>query len=103
MVKVNSWFIFKIFKEYDHTWLQSDPRSWHKDENYIKMKQKIKNITCINDCCERAIKLAQDFIKIARLEDKFQDAILCFKEHRENHQYDHGKWVKENLDKLIKM
>ena len=64
------------------------------------MKQKIKNIKCINDCCERPFKIAQDFIKIARLEDKFQDAILCFKEHRENHQYDHGK---ENLDKLIKM
>ena len=64
------------------------------------MKEKIKRIVCVNDCCERSIKLAQDFIHVARLENRFQDAILCFKNHREAHPFsDHGKG---ELDLIIK-
>ena len=49
-------------------------------QNIIYEKRKtITKIVGINDAFERRIKLAQDVISVARIGNKFQDALICFK------------------------
>ena len=102
LVSHDSWFLFTIFDEFDYTWLKHSPETWTQNEHYIQMKEKIRKIVCINDCCERSIKLAQDFISVARIENKFQDALICFKNHRELHPFNNtGHWKKKDLEKML--
>ena len=102
LVSNNSWFLFQVFGEFGHDWLNKSPLTWKANENYVQMQKKIKNIVCINDACERGIKIAKDYINISRIENRFQDAILCYKNHRELHPFNNtGHWSKEDLNNLL--
>lgn len=41
--------------------LQQDPASWPEDAEYCKGKKKVSALRVINDCAERAVKLASDY------------------------------------------
>ena len=72
-------------------------------QNIIYEKRKtITKIVGINDAFERRIKLAQDVISVARIENKFRDALICFKNHRELHPFNNtGHWKKKDLEKML--
>ena len=45
----------------DPGFLTKSPSVWHECQDYITAKQKIMGLKVINDCAERAVKLATDF------------------------------------------
>jgi len=45
----------------DRGFLTKSPSVWHECPDYITAKQKIMGLKVINDCAERAVKLATDF------------------------------------------
>ena len=95
----NSWLIFKIVP-YLSKWLESPPDLWTHDSDYKNMQRFIKRLVCVNDCCERAIKLVKDFIDSTIKEEKLQDILLVLKEHRVNFPFYKCNWSKEILNKL---
>ena len=99
LINHNSWHIFKVFDVKD-SWLRENPQTWADNEDYNKLKSVLKNLVSVNDCCERAIKIAQDFIDVGRKEQKYQDIVVVLKHHREMHPYTHH-WDKKYLEKLL--
>src|SRR2546425_162691 len=47
--------------EIDPTFLIDDPATWSSCPAYIDAKKKVASMKVINDCAERAVKLATDF------------------------------------------
>ena len=45
----------------DPTFLTDDPATWPSRPAYVDAKQKVVSMKVINDCAERAVKLATDF------------------------------------------
>ena len=45
----------------DPTFLKDDPATWPSCPAYVDAKQKVASMKVINDCTERAVKLATDF------------------------------------------
>jgi hypothetical protein len=41
--------------------LHGSPSAWSQSPNYVSVKQKVMGLKVINDCAERAVKLATDF------------------------------------------
>ena len=67
-------------------------------QNIIYEKRKtITKIVGINDAFERRIKLAQDVISVARIGNKFQDALICFKNRPFNNT---SHWKKKDLEDI---
>ena len=64
------------------------------------MKQKVEKILCVNDCCERAIKLVQDFVHSTLKEEKLQDSLLVYKDNRRAFDFESSRWSKRVLNTL---
>ena len=59
-----------------------DP-NWRKYPKYIKIEMALKNLTPIDDSCERALALATKFNgHIARDEEQYQNLVLVVEAHR---------------------
>ena len=62
--------------------LLSDP-DWRQYPEYIKIKMTLKNLTPINESCERALALATKFNgHITRDEQQYQNLVLVIEAHR---------------------
>ena len=67
-------------------------------QNIIYEKRKtITKIIGINDAFEIRIKLARDVISVARIGNKFQDALICFKNNPFNNT---SHWKKNDLEDI---
>ena len=93
-VGANSWLLFNVFN-YSADWLQRNVDEWSLSEEYRLMKQKVEKILCVNDCCERAIKLVQDFVHSTLKEEKLQDSLLVYKDNRRAFDFESSRWSKK--------
>ena len=51
-------------------------------ESFAKFKLFVKQLTCVNDCAERNIRLIQDFMSGYKSEDMKQNLMLVAKDNR---------------------
>ena len=63
LVGENSWMIFHVLG-LSHDWLEQDPSKWCEDKDYCVAEEWVRTAKVVNDSCERAIKLIQDYCNI---------------------------------------
>ena len=65
----------------DPAFLSGDPLTWLECPEYISAKQKITSLRVINDCAERAVKLATDFNNILTHDESERQLVFQIVEH----------------------
>lgn len=64
-----------------HTFLKSDPETWAEQQDYQKAKEVVSNVRVVNDCAERAVKLATDFNAVLTKDEDQRQLIFQLVEH----------------------
>ena len=59
----NSWTLFHILGV-GTDWLELEPSKWSEDIYYCEARDWVRTAKVVNDSCERAIKMIQDFCNI---------------------------------------
>ena len=80
LVGPQSWLLLKVADVPD-----GEVVKWIKGEgieSFAKFKLFVKQLTCVNDCAERNIRLIQDFISGYKSEDMKQNLMLVAKDNR---------------------
>ena len=75
LVGEKSWMIFHVL-ELSHEWLRQDPSKWCEDEDYCAAEEWVRTAKVVNDSCERAIKLIQDFCNILTTDSYLRRGLL---------------------------
>jgi len=57
---------------------------WSSNDSYKRGKEVVDGLKVVNDHAERAVKLIQDYNKIVRSEQHFQDLLLSVNDHRKS-------------------
>ena len=55
---------------------------WEENEFYLNAKNVVKNFRIVNDSAERGVKLGNDFIDSAKLEDRYQNVLQVVENDR---------------------
>ena len=66
---------FKRFK-INTDFLEIDPSEWKSNSNFMKALKVIENLTVVNDCAERGVKLISDFSKVLTSDENQKQALL---------------------------
>ena len=84
-VDMNSKVFFRALKlsaEYQ----AHDPKTWCKNDDYLRYKAIIKSLRVVNDTAERGVKLITEFCNdLTRDEKQRQGMLIVIAEHRKNH------------------
>ena len=76
---LNLFCALKLSKEF----LKSDPETWSSNQDYILAQEKVSALRVVNDCAERAIKLATDFnLALTHDEEQRQLIFQVVEQHR---------------------
>jgi len=79
LVGVDSWFTIARL-QIDSTFLQLPVDEWEATAAYVTSAENVAAVNVVNDCAERGVKLASDFVDTARSDEHFQN-ILQVVEH----------------------
>ena len=77
----DSWQFLKHLK-INPTFLTKPVVSWMEDMNYVQGKEKVDALKVVNDSAERGVKLANDFLLSARLEENYQNVLQVVENDR---------------------
>ena len=69
----------------DIIFLEKSPRTWPDCPEYIAVKQRIVNLKVINDCAERAVKLASDCNNTLTHNEEQHQLVLQIVEYHRQH------------------
>lgn len=70
----------------------ADPSTWNEREDFQHAKQIVSKLRVINDCAERAIKLATDFnLTLTHDEEQRQAIFQIIEHHRKQYPAPHKK------------
>nr|XP_047127458.1 uncharacterized protein LOC124808434 isoform X1 [Hydra vulgaris] len=100
LVTENSWLLFLMIgqSKSDCQWMKTSPEYWTCNDFYLKFQEAVFNLSVVNDCSEKFVKLIKDKIDIARKEEKRQDSLLFL--HNYKRKYG-GKTKKSKKNKKI--
>ena len=74
LIGPNSWYLLKLANIHGD-WLKKHVSVWQDSQDYAKFKEFISNMSVVNDCSERGVKLVQEYIDSARNETLRQDVM----------------------------
>jgi hypothetical protein len=57
------------------SFLSEDVKNWQENEHFQNSKTIVKNLNVVNDCSERAVKLASDFLGRSKTEERYQNLL----------------------------
>jgi len=57
---------------------------WDTNEAYLASAQNVKALNVVNDAAERGVKLATDFVDVARSDEHFQNILHVEDDHKQN-------------------
>lgn len=78
------YFFNAVCESSSQEFLEMDPESWNKNNNYLSAKEKVEKMLIVNDVAERAIALASSFNdKITKKEDEKQLLFQVIERYRE--------------------
>ena len=60
LVGERSWTLFHVLN-IQTSWLEEEPSRWSEDDNFCEARDWVRTAKVVNDSCERAIKMIQDF------------------------------------------
>nr|XP_047138648.1 uncharacterized protein LOC124814743 isoform X1 [Hydra vulgaris] len=60
----------------DCQWMKTPPEYWTCIDFYLKFQEAVFNLTVVNDCSQRIVKLIKNKIDIVQKEEKRQDSLL---------------------------
>ena len=80
----DSWSLFEIMKLKVEGFINKPAEEWPLDEDYVKAKLIIDNVSVVNDSAERGVKLASDFLSGARQEENLQNILQVVENDRRN-------------------
>ena len=60
LVGDRSWSLFRVIN-IQTSWLEEEPSRWSEDDNFCEARDWVRTAKVVNDSCERAIKMIQDF------------------------------------------
>ena len=63
LVGPDSWFLIKLYKITDMSWLEVRVENWWMKGSYKRFKKFITKLSVVNDCVERVVKLIQEFLE----------------------------------------
>ena len=95
LVSQDSWQFFKHMK-INPTFLTKPVDSWMEDTNYVQGKEKVDALKVVNDSAERGVKLANDFLPSARLEENYQNVLQVVENDRTRIPYQRKYRKSEN-------
>ena len=75
LVGEKSWTMFHILGV-KTDWLELDPSKWSEDINYCEARDWVRTAKVVNDSCERAIKMIQDFCNIMTKDRSIRRGLL---------------------------
>ena len=80
----DSWLVFHLlqFKPDDLEWLQCDSSLWDLSVGYTRFEFFVKNLSIVNDCSERGVKLIEDLVGAAQQEGLRQDIMVSVADAR---------------------
>jgi len=65
------------------SFLSTDPNVWEERDDYMTAKQTVVSMRVVNDCAERAVKLATDYnLALTHDEDQHQLVFQVVEHHR---------------------
>ena len=64
-------------------WIKINPSNWELSPGFLKYKEFVLSLLVVNDCVERGIKLAQDFLESFGHESDKQANLLAVASHRQ--------------------
>nr|XP_047143689.1 uncharacterized protein LOC124817523 [Hydra vulgaris] len=98
LVTENSWLLFLMIgqSKSDCQWMKTPPEYWTCNEFYLKFQEAVFNLSVVNDCSERIVKLIKDKIDIAQKEEKRQDSLLFL----HNYKRKYGGKTKKSKKKI---
>ena len=73
-VDSKSWLLFNRLNA-NGTWFQKDIDEWDADEEYVRVKDYLRDLKVVNDLPERCIKYIQEFVDLAK-DSHYQEDIL---------------------------
>ena len=82
LIGPDSWFLIKLSKITDMSWLQEKVENWWMNSSYQRFKKFITKLSVVNDCAERGVKLIQEFVDSSQDESLRQDIMTTVKEYR---------------------
>lgn len=77
----DSWYYFKLLS-IETEFKKKDVEDWPHDEQYLSGKNKSKMLTVVNDCAERGVKLAADFISTVKAQSNFANTVQVVENSR---------------------
>ena len=83
-VTENSLHLFTALK-IDPSCLRGCPSKWCQSPDYVNAKQKIVGLKVINDCAERAVKLATDFNNALTYDETQHQLVFQIVEYHRKH------------------
>ena len=81
LVGVDSWFtMYRL--QLDSSFLNLPVDEWDKTSAYIASAGNFEAVNVVNDCAERGVKLASDFVETARTDEHFQNVLQVVEKDR---------------------
>ena len=81
LIGPNSWYLLELANIHGD-WLKKHVSVWQDSQDYAKFKEFISNMSVVNDCSERGVKLVQEYIDSARNETLRQDVMTTAKVYK---------------------
>ena len=78
-----SWTMFHVLGV-SADWLKLDPSSWCEDPDFCEARDSVRTAKVVNDSCERAIKMIQDFCNTLTSDSKGVDS--CREQYPDFHK-----------------
>ena len=76
-----SWLLFHLMGV-DGVWLRQDPDEWENNDDYVLMRDVVRDLSVVNDAAERSVKDIQDYADSANDGVVRERIILVSSSHR---------------------
>lgn len=81
LIGPSSKFFFQALK-LDDSFMVQDSSLWKTNQAFLSGKERVEKLLFVNDLAERGVKLASDFMHMARKEDRFQNTLQVVEDDR---------------------
>jgi hypothetical protein len=81
LVDIDSWFtMYRL--QLDSSFFDLPVDEWDQTAAYIASARNVEAVNVVNDCAERGVKLASDFVETARSDEHFQNVLQVVEKDR---------------------
>lgn len=94
----------EFLKEYEvdvEEWISVDPALWKENDYFLKAKDFFQHLSVVNDCAERGVKLASEYVNKFKEEKSMQEILQVTEQNRRMYSDSNKKTLlMSNIDNL---